>query len=493
MVVTNSSILLILKYCIYSLYIEVYRNKVVFIFVAFKMPPTMILPHNQSLLPWIHERVDKKKRVFVYLSLLFLLVICNVILSLSSSVKKQVLPAPIDVEHHDAVNTLSTTVAVVNITTTTTITNNPPEPSPPPPTPPISVFYNVYVPESSPDRSFEIVEEQLHQFDESDAARLSINNTLIVYYNTIGSNNATERIQELCQDKASLSCRHMEHFNSGFEEVTLQKLYEYCSLPSHENARVIYLHNKGSFHKNRDDWRRHGTLAATHRDCVQPPNDQCNFCAIHVSYIPSVQQHGNMWSAQCSYVKRLLSPLDYQKAMVQVNRQYHALRGQKKMHHESWGVSGPWGFALTRHSNEHWIGSHPSVVPCDLNPFPYETFWKKNFNSTTSSLFQWSMLPRRDLQDRDRAVIGDDPSDRFQAARDDTLGRMQDYFFLPGLLLRWLMLYHQGPPDDLAWSVYELFPDFEFWKNALAMHGTDVLVAVLNLTEPLRPVDLTIA
>lgn len=407
----------------------------------------------------LDERVDKKKRNCFQISFLLLLVVGNFVFS-----------------QHFVRKTFSSNGGLVEESSLEVE-----GPSP------ISIFYNVYVPKSSPGRSFEIVREQLGQFDMSDAARLSGNN-LTVYYTTIEFVNATKRVQELCQERANLTCRHLEHFDKGFEEVTLQKLHEYCSLPEHENERVVYLHNKGSYHNNRDDWRRHGTLGAMHQDCVRPPDDTCNLCAIHVSYIPSVQQHGNMWSSKCSYVKRLLSPLEYRNAMLNSSVKYKALRRQVRMHHESWGASGPWGFAKDRHSNEHWIGSHPSVVPCDLNPFPYETFWKNNFNATTSNLLEWAMLPRRDLQDRDRQAIGDGPSDRFQTARDDVKGRLKDYFFLPGLLLRWLMVYQQVP-DESSWSVYESFPDFEFWKNATEMHGTKVLDAVFGLSEPLVKVD----
>lgn len=289
---------------------------------------------------------------------------------------------------------------------------------------PISIFYNVFVPpqEAGRDRTLDIVREQLGQFDESDAARLMENN-LTVYYSTIGFAHTSERIQELCTDKANINCQHMEHYDAGFEEVTLNKLLAYCKVPGRENDRVVYLHNKGSYTRNQDDWRRYLTLAATHRDCVCPPDDQCNLCSIHLWYLPNIQNKGNFWSAKCSYVKRLMTPLDYQKGMTQVEQLYRDLRGQGKMHHESWGAWGPWGFARGRESNLHWIGSHPAVRPCDLNPFPDERYWLKNFNSSASDRFQWEMLPRRGWQDRNKDAVGDAAATRFQTALNDVQGR----------------------------------------------------------------------
>jgi hypothetical protein len=125
-----------------------------------------------------------------------------------------------------------------------------------------------------------------------------------VFYNTIGNPNVvtTSWMQELCTRQLSsstssrgnsnimlpvLDCRFMQHYPQGaFEEVTLQKLYEHCQADNNHNTngsgssdssrRVVYLHSKGSYHDHADrrneHWRRHGTLAATSRDCIHPPS-----------------------------------------------------------------------------------------------------------------------------------------------------------------------------------------------------------------------------
>jgi hypothetical protein len=87
----------------------------------------------------------------------------------------------------------------------------------------------------------------------------------------------------------------MNHYNEAFEEVTLQKLSEYCHYHDDDNdndnndndngftRRVVYMHNKGSYehHEGLNDvWRRHLTTAVTSELCLKPPEDSCNVCGL---------------------------------------------------------------------------------------------------------------------------------------------------------------------------------------------------------------------
>jgi hypothetical protein len=139
-----------------------------------------------------------------------------------------------------------------------------------------------------------------------------------LYYNTIGmddvfghtnsrSENATSTMSELMrnwcegniippetdvalEEPPPIACVHINHYETAFEEVTLQSLYDYCHVhPSHS---VVYLHSKGSYQQHgtlNQAWRPHLTTAATHRDCIHPPvmHDQdghatveCNVCGL---------------------------------------------------------------------------------------------------------------------------------------------------------------------------------------------------------------------
>ena len=94
----------------------------------------------------------------------------------------------------------------------------------------IVVFYNVYV--NDPDRVMKIVKEQLEHREKSIAQNAPL------YYVTIGKD-----VGEL---KNCKSCKRIEHHDKGSEIVTLSHLYEYCT--NHQDSKVVYMHNKGSFH-----------------------------------------------------------------------------------------------------------------------------------------------------------------------------------------------------------------------------------------------------
>lgn len=124
------------------------------------------------------------------------------------------------------------------------------------PQPPFSIFYNVFMPRDQGSRgvqnSLDIVKEQMNQVAKSYAA--SFDNPVHLYYNTIGLANGLNQtyMQELCRPN-NIHCHHMQHYRTGFEEYTLQRLSEYChaqepqSKPQQKPHRVIYMHNKGSF------------------------------------------------------------------------------------------------------------------------------------------------------------------------------------------------------------------------------------------------------
>jgi hypothetical protein len=166
---------------------------------------------------------------------------------------------------------------------------------------PFAVFLNAYFPqgEEKVAKTLDALKEQVHQIGTSFAASL-VDQPLTLYYNTLGNSNGINAttMTEICSQYDNLVCQHMEHFDSGFEEVTLDKLYDYCHEPNRESHRVVYLHNKGSHNPDgwfstkiqkqirQDVWRRHGTAAATSELCLRPPNDTCNACGILWTPIP---------------------------------------------------------------------------------------------------------------------------------------------------------------------------------------------------------------
>lgn len=171
-----------------------------------------------------------------------------------------------------------------------------------------------------------------------------------VYVSSIGVHLPS--LSNLTTASSKIVLRRKEE--SGDEVITLQELWSYC----HERPfeKVVYLHSKGSFHPGRQNarLRRALSLSALSRDCAELPQ-QCNVCSMRMSPFPHAHTPGNMWLARCSYVKKLLEPEAFLRAMGSSDNPY---------------------FGSGRYAAEHWIHSHPSVNPCDLysnSKFVYET------------------------------------------------------------------------------------------------------------------------
>jgi hypothetical protein len=108
-----------------------------------------------------------------------------------------------------------------------------------------------------------------------------------------------------------------------------------------------------------------------------------------------------------------------------------------------------------RYSQEHWIGSHPSLFPCDLTTDPL-TAWRQRWRS--SKEFNWSMFPRPS-QTNDPVKDWDRPP------------------LIAGNLFKWFTLY-QSAPSDNSW-VWTWFPYGEKYRQAVKLYGNrtfDVMV-----------------
>jgi len=153
--------------------------------------------------------------------------------------------------------------------------------------PPFAVFYNIYIPrdkgQEAIERSLAVVDDQMAQVGESYAASHQ-NKPVNVFFNTIGQSGILNNtyMAQVCSDRSNMRCIHMKHYDEGFEDLTLQRLYEYCHRQSDPDHRVVYMHNKGSFHPSSLNhwWRRHMTMAATNELCLNPTNLTCSTCGL---------------------------------------------------------------------------------------------------------------------------------------------------------------------------------------------------------------------
>ena len=130
-----------------------------------------------------------------------------------------------------------------------------------------------------------------------------------------------------------------------------------------------------------------------------------------------------------------------------------------------------------RWSMEAWVGSHPSVRPCDMSMEADLKEWihETRLNVTapigqpdhTDKVLKWALFPRHDwetLVAHSNPVF--DPS-QFENVQT----RLRDYNILGGMLLRWNAVYGETtmPPDD-SW-IWSFYPDGPVWKQGVQQHG----------------------
>jgi hypothetical protein len=279
-------------------------------------------------------------------------------------------------------------------------------------------FYNIYIPANNSggkgaiDHALEIVREQLDQVRASFAIQdaRSKHQTVTLYYNTIGNRHAitNDFMNHHCseQQHESIRCKHMNHHDSAFEQVTLQKMREYC--PVNPPQRIICIHNKGSYHLHghKDHWRRSLTAAATSEHCVlkrQPGSDAktatettrtsfCNVCGLQFHPIWTIfflatcllptANSWQSWSLQCSTKRKCAT---WQKmSFFNLNFDIQIYNTKQMIQHDFWGVG--------RYADEHWIASHLDIAPCDVSKTTNLWFWVSqarptNNDTKPSSLF----------------------------------------------------------------------------------------------------------
>ena len=307
----------------------------------------------------------------------------------------------------------------------------------------IAVFYNVYIPPNGDREAWNarrIVAEQLRQ--------LPVHSK--VYYNTIG---ADWRIP-------SDDVTFLKHYDTGFEDVTLQNVHDYCV--EHPDESVVYIHSKGSFHHQRsglnDRWRQNMMrgLQACRLD------QGCNLCGLHVQLLPALHLPGNFWMAECSYVRRLMPPSEFEAATTRVYSQPVSLT------HNLYG-NYSWAMGTERYTWEHWVGSHPRVRPCDVsNTADTSVWWSKPDNPP---LGEWGLIPRRNWNEGFREV---QPPPN-ETALLDRASRLTEWNLLPGCLVRWATMYGELPPmDSWIWTT-EAYPDHQLWKQRVIEVGLRVV------------------
>ena len=372
--------------------------------------------------------------------------------------------------------------------------------------------------------------------------KFGTNHTLHLYYNTIGTDKILKREwmqRQVTQrgERHKIQIHFGQHFDQGNEDLTLQDVYEFCH--AHPSAQAIYLHSKGSFHyaqntednskaelspnssskpdkfATQDRWRQLLTKAATSRHCLQamsasnPPPPQvkseremmnvgkaCDTCSLLMQPLPSCHYPGNMWVASCRYIVNLLPPLGFERIMDRnvVNR-FKQFRDTQGTLQTFFFPQMPHMMGRKRFASEHWLGSHPLLLnPCHVTPIANLSAWLNPSHSATLSK-GGSKVSKEDL-----TMVPAYPAPGFSLEHEhwdfyrygsrgptvlhnETM-RKQDYFLLPGQVLRWYQLYGTVPPFS-SW-VWQWFPDGPYWQDQVKKHSSSSQL----IDQDLRPIVL---
>ena len=347
----------------------------------------------------------------------------------------------------------------------------------------VVVFYNLLIPDdpSRHENAMAVLKDQLNQVGRSlrsldESIRFPGANgthTVSLYYNIIGGSLPEQTVAQMCSEiHPGLSCRLLDRYETASESVTLMDLHNFCADGVNDDRRVTYLNSRGSYRQTEtnDNWRRSLTDSALHPDCLSPPDDQCDLCGGQFYTRFALMVPGNIWTARCSYVKRLLPPLEGGEFEAKTRDSVAAF-----LKYRLWGElksalmnDRADYYGLGRSSSlEHWVGSHHAIRPCELHSTDV-TFADMLGGKVTPDDYDWGMGPRR------TALL-----DEMQVAEDrlghDTEGQFREYFFLPGNLLKWFHSYGtKGVPESDSW-VWNHFPAGDRWKQLVDRHGSNAV------------------
>lgn len=291
----------------------------------------------------------------------------------------------------------------------------------------MAIFFNAFVPPrgvgAGPEHATEIIQEQLGQRNESSAMR-----NVPVYYTLIGENVSDSNI-------FTPNCHMLQYATSGNEELTLGSLYEFCI--RNPSARVTYIHDKGSFSKRPSNTkrRRFVTKAVFSNACATMPAEMCNICSLEFSVLPTHHAPGNMWTADCSYIQKLLPPRQFASKMREM---YASLETCESNLTCAIQPNSTWPdnfLGLGRHAMEVWAYSHPQVRPC-------VTMEEAYVGQPSLEDFK----PRLIRAPKDNKIRG--------------IGKMtaMPWFQMEGRLYQYDYIYGEKPSEDSwFWNTYQYF------------------------------------
>jgi len=298
-----------------------------------------------------------------------------------------------------------------------------------------AVFYNVFIPHEGKHRksALKIVREQLQQLNQSRymTSHVKLN------YNLIGPKNSTKVIQKFCKKYTKVHCNLLQHYDEGDEGLTLDNLFNYCA--DNPTSIVTYMHDKGSFHPSdsNDRMRFMLTRAVFTEECQTLNPNVCNICSARFSFLPHMHFPGNIWTAHCSYIKKLIPPTKFPQAMQ--NMVNSVQKNYPEFNLDALELDTcPYRVGMGRFAYEHWATSHPDVYPCDVYDGPYRRSYR--------NLPEKKMLWKANLQ-----YAGWMPQSKFVLSQQDK----STWFCGGGRLHEFMYLYGKLPPSEsFVWDQY---------------------------------------
>jgi hypothetical protein len=363
------------------------------------------------------------------------------------------------------------------------------------------VFYTLVLSRSN---ALDVMKRHIVQLQKSYAAE----RRLTLFYNVVFDNDhqhaltdVTKQVNNACQ-AAGLACRCLSQSTKNKKKPqkqqarvvdTLERIYEFCN--TYGNFKVIYLHTTiqtnnnnyvygGGFNRTSSTisnststaWEHMAVDAVTSAFPLSAADEGCNAYGLQFDPFASAFA-GHVWTAECKYVQRLLPPRTYalqvkdaatklapyvRRQQMVVNSAFEALYNTSMDEH---------------HVLQQWIGSHPSLDPCDAFGDSLPTtvpLVKKKVDLT------WRMAPRFDaLKTATTLLYSNKPNEQWNAVFDKTNdATTREYFFLAGHLFRWFALYEESPPPS-SW-VWSFFPNGDRWKSWVERYGNHAVVTILK-------------
>lgn len=218
------------------------------------------------------------------------------------------------------------------------------------------------------------------------------------------------------------------------------------------------------------------TRSSLHPECLNPPDDRCDVCGAQYYAIWASMFPGNMWTAKCSYIRKLLPPVqggEYERRKEESIKQYFMLKAEGivkqtlRFHQDVF-------YGLDRYIWEHWVGSHPSLVPCELHIPERVGFWDMLEGKVTPEHYKWGLGSRRNnVFNRP----GDGKPDRIK----DDEGNLRQFYYLAGNMIKWIGMYDEVPAQD-SW-VWDHFPVGQKWKEIAGVNGTNAINALVQMSQ----------